>query len=216
MSSSYTKLSCSYYLAKEQNHQNDNGDADESDDEAPEDVPFSMSKNSALTLLKATEKSQIEAKNLKKKRRQQNEALLQKQKEEKEKRLQVLASKRLPEDLLDNLHKDHDEKHVQQSTQKLKKGKHHHFSETDISSSGRIFQPIISVIQYLKSFLFPFQGEHYIALNTDAAQSSTTFNVAVLQSKKWKNKLSKPGSNISQDFREKALFNPHIKRVPST
>lgn len=59
------------------------------------------------------------------------------------------------------------------------------------------------------------ESEHYIPLTSSASESSTNFNVAILGSKKWKNRLSKPGDIASKDFRQKALFNPHIRRVPS-
>lgn len=72
-------------------------------DEAPDDVPFSKAKNEALSLRKAEELVQKLTKEKQKKRRQQNEALMREQKEDKTKRLQAIASKRLPLDLVDDV-----------------------------------------------------------------------------------------------------------------
>jgi len=72
-------------------------------DEAPEEVPFTQSKETALSVLLAEQKGKQDAHDLKKRKRQKTEALLKKQKEEKLKRLEILASKKLPEDLFESI-----------------------------------------------------------------------------------------------------------------
>lgn len=72
-------------------------------DEAPEDVPFSVSKNAALLTFKTEKQTREDAKEQVKKRRQKIEAVLKEQKEDKLKRLESLASKRLPDDLIENI-----------------------------------------------------------------------------------------------------------------
>ena len=74
-----------------------------SDDEAPEDIPFIDSKSSALAVIRAEEKSKIDAHLLKKKRLKQKEAKLLEEKEAKAKRLEALASKKLPDSLLQHI-----------------------------------------------------------------------------------------------------------------
>lgn len=67
-------------------------------DEAPDDVSFSKAKCAALSVLKAEEQFKRVTKEEQKKRRQKKEALM---KEQKVKHLQSLASKRLPDNLVD-------------------------------------------------------------------------------------------------------------------
>lgn len=59
--------------------------------------------------------------------------------------------------------------------------------------------------------LIGFESEHYVPIATEDA--STDFQVAVLDTKKWKNKLCRPGSFTSKDFRQKALYKSNIRRV---
>ena len=63
------------------------------------------------------------------------------------------------------------------------------------------------------SSLSEFDSEHYIPLSIDEAPNR--FKVAVLDSKPWKNTLSKPGQCVAQDFRHNILYNSKIKREPS-
>lgn len=59
-----------------------------------------------------------------------------------------------------------------------------------------------------------FEDEHYIPLTTGDA-STPDFSVAILESKKWKNKFSKPGHSVPKDFRQKMLFRRSNKRETS-
>lgn len=44
---------------------------------------------------------------------------------------------------------------------------------------------------------------------------SSDFSVAVLESRKWKNKFSKPGSSVPKDFRHRMLYGRSNRRQSS-
>ena len=121
-----------------------------------------------------------------------------------------LAAKRLPEDLLDTITSAPIPKKAKEKSSKKKtavKKKLH------ISQLGNFDGSISFDILNLKCVFLEFDSEHYIPLSTEGVP--TQFQVAVLESKSWKNKLSKPGQCPVQDFRQKALYNAKIKREPS-
>lgn len=111
-----------------------------SDDEAPEDVPFAQSKDTALAQRKAEAQSQKDVSELKKKHRQKTEALLLEQKQEKAQRLQALASKRLPESLLNEI-SSKPSRVLKQS--KADKKKNLKFSGSHLSKTYNNFSPVI-------------------------------------------------------------------------
>lgn len=66
-------------------------------------MPFSKSKSTALSVLEAQEEVKRQTKEEQKRKRQKKETILREQKEEKMKRLELLASKRLPEEVVETL-----------------------------------------------------------------------------------------------------------------
>jgi len=174
---------------EQQNFQLALRESSEDSDEAPEDVPFSASKQVATTVRKAEELGRKAIREKKKEKRIKVEALLKVQKEEKAQRLASLAAKRLPEDLLDTITSAPIPKKAKEKSSKKK---------TAVK----------------KKLHIKFDSEHYIPLSTEGVP--TQFQVAVLESKSWKNKLSKPGQCPVQDFRQKALYNAKIKREPTS
>ena len=101
-------------------------------DEAPEEVPFTQSKETALSVLLAEKKGKRDVHDSKARKRQKTIALHIKEKEEKLKRLEVLASKKLPDNLLESISSaalDSEENDL-----KRKRGKHITFKRTHKSS----------------------------------------------------------------------------------
>lgn len=168
-----------------------------------------MSKNAALALHEAEEQVKRKTKEDQKKRRQKKEVQMKEQKEEKLKRLQSLASKRLPEDLVDTI----SAQLVQQdSGRKQKKMKSQEISRVHT----RIIPLDICAWYCFLTYdvLIGFEEEHYIPITTEHG-SSTDFSVAILGSKKWKNKFSKPGVSVPKNFRQQMLFRRNVKRESS-
>lgn len=85
----------------------DNQIPESDSDEAPDDVPFSASKMTALSIFEAQEEVEKRNKEEQKQRHKKKEAILREQKEKKLKRLQLLASKRLPEEIVETLSATH-------------------------------------------------------------------------------------------------------------
>lgn len=106
-------------------------DSESDSDEAPDDVSFSKSKVAALSLLKAEEQFKRITKEEQKKRRQKKEALM---KEQKAKTLQSLASKRLPDNLVDVI----SAQPVQQESQQDSEKKQRKRTKSGNASSGHI------------------------------------------------------------------------------
>ncbi|XP_057372137.1 uncharacterized protein LOC130693040 [Daphnia carinata] len=153
-------------------------------DEAPDEVSFSKAKTAALSILNAEEQMKKTTKGEKKKQGQKKEALM---KEQKHKHLQSLVSKRLPNNLVDTI----SAQPMQfQEGSKVKRRKE--FKSKDTSSKHIRF-------------------EHYIPLETDDV-TSPDFSVAILASKKWKNKFSKPGFSIATNFRQQMLYGQKNQR----
>lgn len=75
----------------------------DSDDEAPSDVPFSQAKDEALSLQKLERTTELEIREALKRKKQKTEAMLKLQKEQKVKKLKLLTTKKLPDDVLDNI-----------------------------------------------------------------------------------------------------------------
>lgn len=152
-------------------------------DEAPDEISFSKAKNAALSILNAEEQMKKSTKAEKKKQGQNIEARM---KEQKQKHLQSLASKRLPNNLVDIISaqpvqfQDGKKKRIKESKSKDATSKHIRF-------------------------------EHYIPLGKDDV-ISPDFSVAILESKKWKNKFSKPGCSIPSNFRQKMLYGRNNQR----
>jgi len=159
---------------------------DDDSDDAPEEVPVSQSKEIAEAALSAEQKGKKDARDLKKQKRQKTEAFFKQQKEEKLKRLEILASKKLPDDLFDNISSM--PLGTEEKGTNKKRGKHITFKHTHKK----------------------FDSDHYIPLETGS--TSSKFKMAVLGTKKWKD-LSKPGTNPAQSFRYKALNNSKIRRI---
>ncbi|KZS05696.1 Uncharacterized protein APZ42_031045 [Daphnia magna] len=144
-------------------------------DEAPDEISFSKAKNAALSILNAEEQMKKSTKAEKKKQGQNNEARM---KEQKQKHLQSLASKRLPNNLVDIISaqpvqfQDKEKKRIKESKSKDATSKH--IRKDDVISPD--------------------------------------FSVAILESKKWKNKFSKPGCSIPSNFRQKMLYGRNNQR----
>ncbi len=177
-------------------------------DEAPDDVPFSKAKIEALSVQRAQELVKKTTKEKQKKQRQKNEALMREQKEEKLKRLQSLASKRLPEDLVDNISAQPIQP-SQNSKKKLKVEQEVSRVHTSIQLKTSFYENSLIII-----FFQGFEHEHYIPLETEDV-TSQDFSVAILESKKWKNKFSKPGFSAPKNFRQQMLYSRTIKRETS-
>ncbi|KAI9560578.1 hypothetical protein GHT06_011526 [Daphnia sinensis] len=152
-------------------------------DEAPDEVSFCKAKNVALSILNAEEEIKKTTKAEKKKQNQKKEALM---KEQKHKHLQSLVSKRLPNNLVDTI----SAQPVQFQDRKIKRRKE---SESKDTSRKHI------------------RFEHYMPLEADDV-TSPDFSVAILTSKKWKNKFSKPGFSIPTNFRQKMLYGRNNQR----
>nr|CAH0112894.1 unnamed protein product [Daphnia galeata] len=150
-------------------------------DEAPDDVSFSTAKVAALSVLKAEEQFKRLTKEEQKKRRQRKEAVM---KEQKVKHLQSLISKKLPDSLV----------HIM-SAQSIQQ----------IQSDSKKKQTTGAKSENAKQDHMRFGQEHYIPLQTGEIESPD-FSVAILESKKWKNKFSKPGFSVPKDFRHKMLY----------
>lgn len=96
-------------------------------DEAPDEISFSKAKNAALSILNAEEQMKKSTKAEKKKQGQNNEARM---KEQKQKHLQSLASKRLPNNLVDIISaqpvqfQDGEKKRIKESKSKDATSKH--------------------------------------------------------------------------------------------
>ena len=178
---------------------------DDSDD-APEEVPVSQSKEIAEAALSAEQKGKKDARDLKKQKRQKTEAFFKQQKEEKLKRLEILASKKLPDDLFDNISSM--PLGTEEKGTNKKRGKHITFKHTHKSTMPKI--PKIPSHELNHKFSLEFDSDHYIPLETGS--TSSKFKMAVLGTKKWKD-LSKPGTNPAQSFRYKALNNSKIRRI---
>lgn len=176
-------------------------------DEAPDDVPFSTSKSAALSIREAEEQVKKKSKEDQKKRRQKKEDLMKEQKEEKLKRLESLASKRLPEDLVDNISSQPVKQDTARRQKKMKTQEvaRVHTSRALLQLCQQSFANFISL---------GFEEEHYIPLELEDG-SSTDFSVAILESKKWKNKFSKPGYSAPKNFRQQMLFGRSVKRESS-
>ena len=104
-------------------------------DEAPEEVPFTQSKQTALSVLLAEKKGKQDVHDSKARKRQKTIALHIKEKEEKLKRLEVLASKKLPDNLLESISSaalDSEENDL-----KRKRGKHITFKRTHKSTQKK-------------------------------------------------------------------------------
>lgn len=128
------------------------------------------------------------------------------EKEAKAKRLEALASKKLPDSLLQHISE-------QQGLCPVKKA----IKKQNNNLPGTHLSIVIHHLFYVLFFHFSiilcvgFENEHYIPIASEDV--STEFNVAILGSRKWKNKFSKPGHSASKNFRHQALYNSKIKRV---
>jgi hypothetical protein len=128
--SSYTKAFI-LFPGDETNLAVEENDSVSDSDEAPDDVSFSKSKVAALSILKAEEQFKRITKEEQKKRRQKKETLM---KEQKAKTLQSLASKRLPDNLVDVI----SAQPVQQQSQQDSEKKQRKRTKSGNASSGHI------------------------------------------------------------------------------
>jgi hypothetical protein len=120
-----------FFPGDETNLAVEENDSASDSDEAPDDVSFSKSKVAALSILKAEEQFKRITKEEQKKRRQKKEALM---KEQKAKTLQSLASKRLPDNLVDVI----SAQPVQQQSQQDSEKKQRKRTKSGNASSGHI------------------------------------------------------------------------------
>lgn len=173
-------------------------------DEAPNEVHFSKAKDEALSLQKLERAARLEIQEAMKSKKRKKEEMLIHQKEQKAQKMQMLASKRLPDEILDQV-SSNSKPLLGDDEPKLNKKKTFS-SHKGIMIYYRKFHCLIktfNVILELQKTLF----------SSLPVEGPTTFQVAVLQSKKWKKKFM-PASSQAASFREQVL-SKGVKRQSS-
>ena len=176
-------------------------DEDESDDEAPSDVPFSQAKDEALSLQNMEKAMRMKIQEAIKSRNRKRDAL---QKEQKARKLEILSSKKLPEDILDQVSSTSKPLLEKQKVKLNTKKKFTSLKGIEIHYNFNLtFLMVLHSVESQKPLF-----------STLPAEGSTTFQVAVLESKRWKKRFMLPPASGAASFREQAL-SKGVKRQSS-